>query len=112
MTKETTTPKKLDNDGFEKLVEDCNFHQFKENPIFVGRYSETKIMEESGNTVHVFYDIDEKPWLIANNYTIEKAIEKLEEMDSVNALMKIEYLGTTEKSNGRKFNHFNVAYKK
>lgn len=106
---------RIDNDGFEKIVDGATFHNFKENPIFVGRYIGTKVMDSASISVaHIFEDVDGSSWLIANNYSIEKALEKLEELqkqENCDFLLKIEYLGTSEK-NGRKFNRFDIGYKK
>lgn len=99
---------------FKTVVQNLEFHDFEEQPIFTGLYRNTvEIGEEEKFTANIFADVETgEEKYIGNAYSIEKAIKqaKVENPSNMSELVfNIEFLGKTTVK-GKPFNQFKIGY--
>lgn len=106
-------PKKVLN-----LDDSCEYWDFRENPIFEGRYKGEHYGKDKDDKEkligYIFEDLEGETWLIGNTHLVTKNInvdyggEPIK--NSKDGYFRFEFKGQTFKSDGLPFNKFKIDY--
>jgi hypothetical protein len=99
---------------FKKITQNLPFHNFEEEPVFIGCYRNTLELGQGANKFHanVFVDVETgEEFFITNAYTIAKSIEetKIKYPEAfADIVFNIEFKGKTT-IKGKPFNQFDIS---
>lgn len=107
--------KEKEKKEFTDIIVNLPFHNFEENPEFIGIYNNTvKLGEDTENQfdANIFTSVETGEQVyITDSYSINKAIKKIKEsgMNPSDVVLSLKYLGKTEVK-GKPFNQFKIGY--